>query len=170
MLGSGREESALAPVTSRRSQHEPAQVTPRLTLDAVDPAHPHDPPPVMSRLRYLWVLPIAILTASGVGKLVGAAPLVESFRSFGAEPLMRPIGLIELACVAVFLVPRTRSIGFFLLCSYVGGIVATEWIHGRVPVPGLAVGALLWAGMYLERPSLFGPRAAAQGPEAVPAE
>ena len=106
-------------------------------------------------IRFAWVVPILVFTLTAIGKLVAAPPLVENFRELGVEPLMLPIGLIQLACVVLFLVPRTRTIGFFLLCSYVGGIIATRWVNGAGLGPGIVLGALLWIGMFAERPSLF---------------
>lgn len=110
----------------------------------------------MSRyLRFLWALPALALLASGSAKIVQLPSMVENMQAIGAEDILLPLGLIELACVAVFLIPKTRLLGFFLLCSYMGGIIATEWISSGFPLPGLLLESLLWIGMYFERPSLF---------------
>lgn len=117
------------------------------------------PPSRLRRFRFVWVVPILVFTLTAVGKLVSAPPLVSNFAALGIEHLMLPIGLIQMACVVLFLVPKTRTVGFFLLCAYIGGIVATRWIHGAVLGPGIVLGALLWIGMFFERPSLFAPAA-----------
>ena len=78
-----------------------------------------------------------------------------------------PIGLILLACVALYLIPRTAILGAVLLTGYLGGAIAT---HVRVSAPLLShtlfpiyVAALIWGGLYLRDRrvrSLLAPRAA----------
>ncbi|MFT5990930.1 MAG: hypothetical protein ACI9K9_002394 [Neolewinella sp.] len=52
--------------------------------------------------------------------------------------------------------PKTCNIGFFLFCSYCGGIIVGELILGDVPLPGLATGAMVYIGTLLRKPSLLG--------------
>jgi hypothetical protein len=63
------------------------------------------------------------------------------------------LGLLELACLAVHLVPRTAVLGAVLWTGYLGGAVAT---HVRVGNPLLGealfpvyVALLLWGGLWL---------------------
>jgi len=70
-----------------------------------------------------------------------------------AENLIFPIGLIELACLAVYLIPQTSALGAVLLTGFLGGAVAT---HFRVNDPLLGytlfplyVGAILWGALFL---------------------
>ena len=69
-----------------------------------------------------------------------------------------PIGVIELACLALYLVPRTSVLGAILLTGHLGGAIAT---HVRVESPLLGytffplyVAALLWGGLYLRNERL----------------
>ena len=69
------------------------------------------------------------------------------------DDLMFPIGVIELACLAVYLIPQTSALGAVLLTGFLGGAVST---HFRVGDPLLGytlfpiyVAALLWAGLFL---------------------
>ena len=62
------------------------------------------------------------------------------------------IGIIELVCVALYVVPRTSILGGLLLTGYLGGAIAT---HVRISSPLLThtlfpvyVALLLWAGLY----------------------
>lgn len=66
------------------------------------------------------------------------------------------IGLIEIIVVLLYLIPKTSNIGFFLFCSYIGGIIVGELILGDVPLPGLTIGAMIYVGTLLLRPSLLG--------------
>jgi hypothetical protein len=66
------------------------------------------------------------------------------------------IGLIEIGCVLLYWIPKTSNIGFFLFCSYSGGIIVGELILGDVPLPGLAIGGMIYVGTLLRKPSLVG--------------
>ncbi len=104
--------------------------------------------------RIVSALPVLFLAFDTVIKLVKIEPVVESFKELGYPvSLARGIGLLELVCLLVYLVPRTAPIGAVLLTGYLGGAVAT---HVRVESPLLShalfplyVGALLWLGLYL---------------------
>ena len=67
--------------------------------------------------------------------------------------LTRTIGLLELACVVVYAIPRTSALGAILMTGYLGGAVAT---HVRVGDPLFShvlfpvyIGVLAWTGLYL---------------------
>ena len=68
------------------------------------------------------------------------------------------IGIIELVCLVMYLVPRTSVLGGLLLTGYLGGAVAT---HVRISNPLLThtlfpvyVALLLWGGLYLREQRL----------------
>ena len=58
-----------------------------------------------------WIasaLPVLMLIVSGVMKLVKPAPLVEGFARFGySDSLALGIGIVELACTVIYLIPRS---------------------------------------------------------------
>ncbi|MCB1470503.1 MAG: DoxX family protein, partial [Rhizobiaceae bacterium] len=63
------------------------------------------------------------------------------------------IGLIELACVALYLYPRTSVLGAVLTMGVLGGAMATQL---RVENPlfshilfGLYLGLFMWGGLWL---------------------
>jgi len=67
--------------------------------------------------------------------------------------LARPIGIIELICLAVYLFPRTSVLGAILWTGYLGGAIAT---HVRLGNPLLThqlfpiyIALMLWGGLYL---------------------
>ena len=104
--------------------------------------------------RVISGLPVLFLIFDGVIKLMNITPVSESFVSLGYRPSIAvTIGLLELACLVVYLVPRTAIIGAVLLTGYLGGAVAT---HVRVEHPlfthvlfPLYVGTALWGGLLL---------------------
>ena len=97
---------------------------------------------------------VLFLLFDSVIKVMVIAPVVESFSQLGYPvSVARGIGLVELICLAVYVVPRTSIIGAILLTGYLGGAVAT---HVRVGSPLLThvlfpiyIAVLLWGGLYL---------------------
>src|SRR5262245_16015763 len=85
-----------------------------------------------------WVisaLPVLMLSFSGGIKLAKPEPVVESFQKLGYSPdLSLGIGILELFCVAVYMLPRTAVLGAILVSAYLGGAVTT---HLRVGDPWL---------------------------------
>ena len=102
--------------------------------------------------RVLSAIPVLLMIMSAVAKLMHAPNVVEGFGKFGIPaPLITPIGLIELLCVALYLVPQTAVLGAVLITGYLGGAVLTHWRAGEGPV-ALApffLGVFAWAGLWL---------------------
>jgi hypothetical protein len=102
--------------------------------------------------RVLSALPVLVLLFSASMKLSHAPKFVEAWTGkFGyAESSLTAIGLLELACAVIYVVPRTAVLGAVLLTGYLGGAVAT---HVRVDDPAaitpLILGIMVWAGLYL---------------------
>lgn len=104
----------------------------------------------------LSVVPTAFLVFSGINKVFSHPIMVESLNKINLGAHIVTIGVIEIACVILYFIPKTSNIGFFLLCSYVGGIIAAEWAMGQAPIPGIAVAVLLYVGTMLRKPELSG--------------
>lgn len=115
-----------------------------------------DPQHARVSKRMLWAgrvagaLPALMLLFSGTMKLAKPAPVVEEFTRLGyAETVALGIGILELACTVVYVIPRTAILGAILLTGYLGGATAT---HVRIGDPFFApvlVGALVWLGLFL---------------------
>jgi hypothetical protein len=102
----------------------------------------------------LSVLPSLMLLLSGSMKLVKAEEVVKGFDHFGyPEHLALAIGIVEVGCTLVYLMPRTAVLGAILLTGYLGGAVAT---HVRIQemqfVGPLIFGVLIWGGLFLRDP------------------
>jgi hypothetical protein len=65
-----------------------------------------------------------------------------------------PLGLVELACVALFVVPRTAFVGALLLTAYLGGATATHVRLGEPFFLPIVFGVVIWAGLVLRDPRL----------------
>ena len=92
-------------------------------------------------------------------KVMKLTPAMEATTELGypAEAVFW-IGLIELVCLLLSLVPRTAVSGALLFTGYLGGAIAT---HVRVGNPLLShtlfpvyVAAVMWGGLYLRESRL----------------
>ena len=95
-------------------------------------------------------IPVVMLLFSGVLKFV-KDPVVEEFNRLGyGENLILVIGVLEISCTVIYLIPRTSVLGAILLTGYLGGATAT---HVRIGDPSffapVVVGVLVWLGLYL---------------------
>jgi hypothetical protein len=100
--------------------------------------------------RIISALPALMLLVSGVMKLVKPAPVVEGMTRLGyPEHLALGIGILELACTVLYLVPRTAVLGAILLTGYLGGATATHVRIGDPFIAPVVLGALVWLGLYL---------------------
>lgn len=104
-------------------------------------------------------LVVLFLVFDGVTKVVRVAPVVEACRKVGIGPgLMVGIGILLLACTAIYATPRTAILGAILLTGYLGG---ATWLHisvrsGIFPaVFAVGFGVLVWVGLGLREPRLF---------------
>src|SRR5713101_3564463 len=77
--------------------------------------------------RILSSLAILFLLFDSVIHLMVIAPVVESFNQLGFPvSLALPLGIIEIVCLALYVVPRTSIFGAILLTGYLGGAIATQ--------------------------------------------
>jgi len=97
-------------------------------------------------------LPFAM---SAVMKLMRHPEVIKGMSHLGMpESLIIPLGVIELLCVVVYLVPKTSILGAILLTGYVGGTIITHLRVGEPVYMQIALGILTWIGLYLRRPRL----------------
>jgi hypothetical protein len=104
--------------------------------------------------RVLTAIPVAFLLFDTTIKLIADPHVAESLARLGyANAAGATIGVLELLCLALYLIPRTALLGAVLLTGYLGGAVAS---HMRIGDPLLThilfpiyVAALLWAGLLL---------------------
>lgn len=91
--------------------------------------------------------------------ILGLPVVQDAFIQLGYAPSVAfPLGILGLACVVLYLIPRTSILGAILLTGYLGGAVAT---HVRVGDPLLShvlfpayIGILFWGGLYFRNEKL----------------
>jgi hypothetical protein len=103
--------------------------------------------------RIIGALPALFLLVDGGMKLVKPAPVVEATVRLGyQENVILGLGIVQLACTVLYLVPRTSILGAILLTGYLGGAVATHVRIGNslfsVFFP-VILGVLVWGGLWL---------------------
>ena len=104
--------------------------------------------------RILGTIAVLFLLFDGVIHLMVIAPVVEAFNQLGLPlSLAFGIGIIEILCLVLYVVPSTSVFGVILLTGYLGGAVA---IQLRIGAPLLStalfpiyVGVLVWGALYL---------------------
>ena len=104
--------------------------------------------------RILSGIAVLFLTLDLSMKLIGVKAAVDGTVQLGWQPHHLPIlGLIQLGCLILYLIPRTAPLGAVLWTGYFGGAVAT---HLRLDNPLFThilsptyFAAFLWVGLYL---------------------
>ena len=100
--------------------------------------------------RVMSALPVLMLLFSGVMKLMKPAPVVEGFAHLGyPASLALGLGIIELTCIVVYVIPRTSMLGAVLLTGYLGGATATHVRIGEPFLTPIVLGVLVWGGLFL---------------------
>jgi hypothetical protein len=122
-----------------------------------------DTQPVSSGM--LWTggiisgLVVLFLAFDGVAKVIRAAPVLEASDKLGVpRQATVGIGIVLLACTAIYAVPQTAVLGAILLTGYLGGATAIHVRAGSGWFPvvfSVGFGVLAWVGLVLREPRLF---------------
>ena len=102
----------------------------------------------------VMALPLLFLVMDALVKVFGLAAASEATAQLGwSDELLLPLGILQLVCLALYVMPQTSVLGAILWTGYLGGAVAT---HVRVGNPMVShvlfpiyVGSLLWLGLWL---------------------
>ena len=101
-----------------------------------------------------WALALAFLGFDAVIHIAGIEAVRESEANLGFAPgSFGPLGVLELACLVLYAVPRTRVLGAVLLTAYLGGAMSAQV---RIDAPLFSTllfpvytGIVVWAGVWL---------------------
>jgi hypothetical protein len=101
--------------------------------------------------RIICALVVLFLLFDSGLKVMKLAPAIEATARLGYPTrLVFAIGISELICVVLFVIPRTSILGAILLTGYLGGATATQV---RVEDPWfffpVVIGGLVWGGLLL---------------------
>lgn len=133
---------------------KPAEPSPAPT--PVDPNAPS-----MAALIVGWVLtilPAVGLIMSAVMKFVqpDGAEFAKNIDHIGWKmEYVVGLGILELACVAIYLLPWTSVLGAILITGYLGGAIATHVRIGEFDIaPHIIIAVLAWLGLFFRIPKL----------------
>jgi hypothetical protein len=93
--------------------------------------------------------------------LLKPAPVVEAFAKLHLPLYLAVVlGIIELVCILLYVLPQTSILGAILLTGYLGGAIATQLpvsnsLFGEILFP-VYVGVIVWGGIYLRDARLRG--------------
>ena len=101
--------------------------------------------------RIISALAALLLLFSGAMKLLKAQAVIVGMAHYGyPEHRILYIGVLEVACTVVYLIPRTAILGAVLMTAYLGGATATNVRVGDPSFIGPVIaGVFVWAGLYL---------------------
>lgn len=106
--------------------------------------------------RVMTGLIALMLVFSATMKFMKPPDLVEQFVDKLGYPadLIIAIGITEIACVILYIIPQTAILGAVLLTGYLGGAVATHVrIHDNFAGPAIG-GVLVWLAVFLRDPQV----------------
>jgi DoxX-like family len=97
-------------------------------------------------LLFLW---------SATMKLMAHPSVFEGMSHLGLPvSLVMPLGILELSCVVIYLIPMTSVLGAVLLTGYLGGAILTHLRIGEPVYMQILFGILVWLGLWLREPRL----------------
>ena len=110
--------------------------------------------------RDLWIgrvlsgLAVLFLTFDAAIKLLRLPMAIEGTTQLGYPAgVVLPLGVLQLVCLALYVLPRTSVLGALLWTGYLGGAIATHvrlgnplFTHVLFPI---YVALLLWGGLWL---------------------
>ena len=106
--------------------------------------------------RVMSALPVLLVLFGSVMKLMRTPSVIEGFTHAGLPgSLIIPVGMIEMMCVVVYVVPQTAVLGAILMTGLLGGATITglRIADPSWPLP-LILGMLAWGGLFLRDPRL----------------
>jgi hypothetical protein len=105
--------------------------------------------------RVISVLAALFFLMSAFLKLKGGPELMQGIAHLGLpESMIRPLAILEISCVVIYLIPATSVPGAILLAGYIGGTICTHWRVGDPFLVQIGLGIFVWLGLYLREPRL----------------
>ena len=113
-----------------------------------------DAQPVSTKMlwagRIISALPVLMLLMSAAFKFAKPPEVIEGFTKMGwSGDIALALGIVEVACTILYIVPQTAVLGAILLTGYLGGAIATHVRIGEQFIMPVLLGVLVWLGLYL---------------------
>ena len=111
---------------------------------------------VAASRKIVWVgraisgLVSLVFVMSALLKLKGGAEVAQGMAHLGLpEAMVLPLAILELSCAVIYMIPAVSVSGAILLTGYIGGAICTHWRVGDLFFIQIALGILVWLGLYL---------------------
>lgn len=120
--------------------------------------------PSKKRLWTSWIIEgitVLFLLFDAGSHIVNPPVVAQGFQQLGYAPGLAPIlGWVELACIVLYLIPRTSVLGAIFLTGYLGGAVATNVRVGApfftLVLAPVYVAVFVWGALWLRNERLRG--------------
>ena len=100
-------------------------------------------------------IPVLMLFFSAAMKFAKPPAVMEGLKHLGLpENLVFGLGVLEVACTLLYVIPRTSVLGAILLTGYLGGAVLAHLRVGDPFFGPVIFGVLVWGGLFLRDPRL----------------
>ena len=107
--------------------------------------------------RAVSILVSLVFLMSGVMKLKGGVEVAQGMAHLGLpDSLILPLAIVEILCVVIYLIPKTSVVGAILLTGFIGGAICAHLRVGDPFYVQIAIGVLIWLGLYLREDRLRG--------------
>lgn len=83
-----------------------------------------------------WIATVLLVLSNGFATVMKFVPVEPGSQAelmgqrLGTMGLERGLGVLEIAILILFIIPRTAAVGFILMTGYLGGALATQLTHG----------------------------------------
>jgi hypothetical protein len=122
----------------------------------------HEPRPDLAPEGHRFLTGLFVLFKLGASiapKLLHMPVVDETMAQLGWSPSYVPmIGLIELTCLVLYMIPRTSVLGAILMMGLLGGAMATQVRVGNPLFShvlfSIYLGLFMWGGLWLRDPRL----------------
>lgn len=123
-----------------------------------DSLMPNRSKPQLWGARICFSIAAIFLLFDAVTKIATPAPVVDAFTTLGIPlHLAVGIGVLQMVCLVLYMIPRTAVVGGLLLVAYLGGATAihvcAESTLFETLFPAI-IATLAWAALYLRDPRL----------------
>jgi hypothetical protein len=116
---------------------------------ALDPANRESKKLVWTG-RILSALPVLLLVFSAVLKFMKPPAVTEGFQKLGyPDNTLLPLGIVELICTVLYVIPQTSVLGAILVTAYLGGATASHLRVGEPFFGPIILGMIAWLGLFL---------------------
>lgn len=103
--------------------------------------------------RVMSTMPVLMLLFSAVMKFVKPPGFAEGMTKLGIPvSLATGLGILELTCTILYIIPRAAVLGAILLTGYLGGAILTHLRVGDNFIGPIVFGVFIWGGLFLREP------------------